>query len=350
MPIQGKKNHLKRSLKDDADHQARKKIASGEVVEAQLDRKKDLDNRTLYVKFTSKVLPREHSEVKALNKAIRYVRTPRKLGKSSLENCGAFVYCYIEFSNEKECVQAQTELSVKRFNKSELIVDFLGAKSKMGQGRDKDDNVNPTRLYVSGFKEGLTKTTLKTLFPKCTNAWVKKASDGFGFVQFASPGHAEAAFTAAQDLDIGGYPITVLYAKQTPQKEQVIKYKKEKAFQKQKEKRDEFRQKKIAEKIAKNIPADSDDDNDENDDSDNAEPAPKKAKKPATKEAKKEEVSDDDEGNDDEDDSGDDNNDAEDNDDDNADENDVEENDDDDSGDEVNEEGDDSNDDDDSDE
>lgn len=346
MPIQGKKNHLKRSLKDDADHQARKKIASGEVVEAQLDRKKDLDNRTLYVKFTSKVLPREHSEVKALNKAIRYVRTPRKLGKSSLENCGAFVYCYIEFSNEKECVQAKTELSVKRFNKSELIVDFLGAKSKMGKGEDKDDNVNPTRLYVSGFKEGLTKTTLKTLFPKCTNAWVKKTNDGFGFVQFASPGHAEAAFTAAQDLDIGGYPITVLYAKQTPQKEQVIKNKKEKAFQKKKEQRDEFRQKKIAEKITKNIPADSDDDNDENDDSDNDdEPAPKKAKKPATKEAKKEEVSDDDEGNDDEDDSGDDNNDAEDNDDDNADEND-----DDDSGDEVNEEGDDSNDEDDSDE
>merc|ERR1712218_351367 len=56
----------------------------------------------------------------------------------------------------------------------------------------------------------------------------KKKGTSYGFVQFSSPGDAKAAFDAAKGLSIGGHKITVLFAKITDKKPEVVQKKKEK--------------------------------------------------------------------------------------------------------------------------
>merc|ERR1712055_446676 len=56
----------------------------------------------------------------------------------------------------------------------------------------------------------------------------KKKGTSYGFVQFSSPGDAKAAFDAAKGLSIGGHKITVLFAKITDKKTEVVQKKKEK--------------------------------------------------------------------------------------------------------------------------
>jgi hypothetical protein len=56
----------------------------------------------------------------------------------------------------------------------------------------------------------------------------KKKGTSYGFVQFASPGDAKAAFDAAKDLTIADHKITVLFAKITETKPEVLQRKAEK--------------------------------------------------------------------------------------------------------------------------
>merc|ERR1711971_1474827 len=85
-------------------------------------------------------------------------------------------------------------------------------------GDDADDTIK------EGLANGVTKTNLKEMFPKCSNTDIpvrgKKKGTAYGFVQFSSPADAKAAFDAAQDLEVAGHPITVLFAKRTAEKEE----------------------------------------------------------------------------------------------------------------------------------
>merc|ERR1711915_471337 len=69
-------------------------------------------------------------------------------------------------------------------------------------------------------------------FPKASHADIpansKKKGTSYGFVQFSSPGDAKAALDAAKGLSIGGHKITVLFAKITDKKPEVVQKKKEK--------------------------------------------------------------------------------------------------------------------------
>ena len=115
-------------------------------------------------------------------------------------------------------------------NKS-IYVDYVGTKSKNGgkqkeqrggKGKNKEQ-INPTRLFITGLFEGMTEEKLKQLFPKCNQANIPKGSvrkgTVYGFVQFNNPSDAKSAFDAAKKLTIqtnegkGGQHITVLYAK-----------------------------------------------------------------------------------------------------------------------------------------
>merc|ERR1719460_1034035 len=98
-----------------------------------------------------------------------------------------------------------------------------------GAGKDKSQ-FNPTRLFVSGLAPGVTKTNLKEMFPKSASADIpqssRKKGTSYGFVQFSTPSDAKSAFDAAQSLEISGHPITVLFAKKTEMKDDVVKKKK----------------------------------------------------------------------------------------------------------------------------
>merc|ERR1711892_60582 len=101
--------------------------------------------------------------------------------------------------------------------------------------------LNPTRLFVCGLADGVNKTNLQEMFPKAGSACIpqksKKKGTSYGFVQFSTPADAKAAFDAAQDLTIANHKITVLFAKMTETKPQVLKKKAEKRKAKTEEKK-----------------------------------------------------------------------------------------------------------------
>jgi RNA recognition motif-containing protein len=209
-----------------ANSKARMAIGAGEVTEAEKARKQEQDERTLYIRFTGDKLP-SAKEVKELHSDIKFVRTPRTAGKLK-DNEAVFKYAFLEFSNEDECTKAKNKLATTRFHGSELYLDYVGEKSKCQKKADKPQQLNPLRLFVCGLEPGVKKATLKEMFPKCSHAEIPsqsaKKGTPYGFVQFSNPGDAKSAFDAAQNLDIAGYKITVLYAKVSENKEEILAF------------------------------------------------------------------------------------------------------------------------------
>jgi len=249
-----------------ADKNVRMQIASGELVKDELTRLVQRDLRSLYIRFSQNSLPSKPDEIKQLHSDIKFVRTPRldPKGRRGIN------YAFVEFGTESECKAAKNKLSTTQFQGSELFVDFVGAASRSKKQRDMKDKsqFNPTRLFISGLAQGVTKSNLKAMFPKCSSADipanVRKKGTAYGFIQFSSPSDAKAAFDAAQNLEVAGHPITVLFAKRTAQKDEVVKKKKAEKRKIQNEKKNS-KKSKTEGKIVK------DDENKENDDEDGEE-------------------------------------------------------------------------------
>merc|ERR1719397_1002173 len=187
---------------------------------------------TLYIRFGDKdSLPTSADEIKALHSDIKFVRTPRKAVKSTND----IRYAFLEFGSAEECKAARGRLATTLYKGKELIVDFVGEASKNKSQKAKTEDkapsrLNPTRLFICGLAPGVSKTNLKEMFPKASHADIpansKKKGTSYGFVQFSSPGDAKAAFDAAKGLSIGGHKITVLFAKITDKKPEVVQKKK----------------------------------------------------------------------------------------------------------------------------
>jgi len=263
-----KKDKLKVEQLSEADIKAQMAIGEGKIAESEEERRVARDLRTLFLKFTSKTLPTQHAQVKELHSGIKHVATPKKIGHTD-----AFSFAFVEFSNEEECVSAKAELTQKRFNDSELIVDFVGAKSKLQKKEDKkDEKFNDTRLVMMNLIPGMTKTSVKEMFPKCNHAelplnW-KRRGNPIAFIQFSNPADAKAAFDASQNLDIKGHKLTVLYAKITDAKEEVLNKKLIQRAIKRKINDDKYkerrREKRKEEKLAKQkLLEESDEENDD---------------------------------------------------------------------------------------
>merc|ERR1719376_1274968 len=191
----------------------------------------------------------------ALHSDIKFVRTPRKAVKSTND----IRYAFLEFGSADECKAARGRLATTQYKGKELIVDFVGEASKnkaQGKGKTEDKaprRLNPTRLFICGLAPGVSKTNLKEMFPKASHADIpansKKKGTSYGFVQFSSPGDAKAAFDAAKGLSIGGHKITVLFAKITDKKPEVVQKKKEKRDKKNAEKKLEKEEKEEGEEV-----------------------------------------------------------------------------------------------------
>merc|ERR1719376_1946583 len=191
----------------------------------------------------------------ALHSDIKFVRTPRKAVKSTND----IRYAFLEFGSADECKAARGRLATTQYKGKELIVDFVGEASKnkaQGKGKTEDKaprRLNPTRLFICGLAPGVSKTNLKEMFPKASHADIpansKKKGTSYGFVQFSSPGDAKAAFDAAKGLSIGGHKITVLFAKITDKKPEVVQKKKEKRDKKNAEKKLEKEEEEVAEEV-----------------------------------------------------------------------------------------------------
>merc|ERR1719228_2830575 len=127
---------------------------------------------------------------------------------------------------------------------------------------------------ITGLIPGLTKTDLKQMFPKCNHAelpmnW-KRRGNPIAFIQFSTASDAKAAFDASQNLDIKGHKLTVLYAKITDTKEEVLNKKLIQRAIKRKINDDKYkerrREKRKEEKLAKQkLLEESDEENDDDD-------------------------------------------------------------------------------------
>jgi len=242
-PMKAKEERPKKKLSKEADKAARMAIGSGDLAKDEVNRKKEQDSRTLYIRFGDKdSLPTSADEIKALHSDIKFVRTPRKAVKSTND----IRYAFLEFGSAEECKAARGRLATTQYKGKELIVDFVGeaSKNKSQKGKTEDkapSRLNPTRLFICGLAPGVSKTNLKEMFPKASHADIpansKKKGTSYGFVQFSSPGDAKAAFDAAKGLSIGGHKITVLFAKITDKKPEVVQKKKEKRDKRNAEKK-----------------------------------------------------------------------------------------------------------------
>ena len=181
-----------------ASKKARMAIATGELSQDELKRKSERDLRTLYVRFkNASTAPETEKDIYKLDKLIKDVRIPRQAKKPT-----KIRYCFMEFTDEKICDTMKDKLAAN----PDLMVDFVGVKSKSKSTGTfkKQKPVNPLKLHVSGFGQGITPQKLKALFPKSTSATVpSKENATYGFVQFANAGDAKAAFDATQKLKIG---------------------------------------------------------------------------------------------------------------------------------------------------
>merc|ERR1712226_793499 len=153
----------------------------------------------------------------------------------------------------------------------EVYVDFVGENSTNKKKSAKaKGGLNPTRLFICGLAPGVTKTNLKEMFPKASHADIpqrsKKKGTSYGFVQFASPGDAKAAFDAAKDLSIAGHKITVLFAKMTEVKPEILKKKAEKRKAREEKKKDAKKVKTDDSEEKENVKIGEDEDNDEESD------------------------------------------------------------------------------------
>merc|ERR1719470_773280 len=225
-------------------------IASGDVMKDEVTRKTEQDARTLYIRFGEKQQPKTAEEIKELHSDIKFVRTPRTSSKQK----GGIGYAFIEFGDLEECKAAKNKLATTQFKGNEVYVDFVGENSKAKKKIAKPScQLHPTRLFVSGLREGVDNSALKEMFPKAGSACIpqraKKKGTTYGFVQFSTPADAKAAFDAAQDLTIANHKITVLFAKMTDFKQDVKKAKERKANA------DERKARKEAIKVIKKEPA-----------------------------------------------------------------------------------------------
>merc|ERR1712106_873762 len=232
-----------------------------------LARKTEQDARTLYIRFSDK-LPTSAEQVQELHSDIKFVRTPRKGNKKD----GSINYAFLEFGDAEECKNAKNKLATTQFKGKEIYVDFVGenrvAKKKTG---DKEKTqLNPTRLFVCGLAHGITKANLKEMFPKAANADIpqksRKKGTSFGFVQFSTPADAKAAFDAAQNLEVNGHRITVLFAKMTETKPEVQKKKAEKRKAKKEEKEKNLKKTKIDDDKENKVKVEESEELDEDDD------------------------------------------------------------------------------------
>jgi len=173
------------------------------------DKRTNRDLRTLFIKFTSKKLPTDAEEIKALHSDIRHVNAPKT---------GNISFAFIEFSNEDQCVSAKDDLSNTNFNGCKLIVDFVGAKSSRNKNNSEfifDDAMlaeNNARLAAKDLRTLYVKFTsdtlptdikqVKALHSDIRNVKTPSVKDGqftFAFIEFCNE---EVCVAAKEDLSV----------------------------------------------------------------------------------------------------------------------------------------------------
>ncbi|ESO87110.1 hypothetical protein LOTGIDRAFT_229268 [Lottia gigantea] len=242
------------SKPDEKQKQKEKQKPKKVVKEEKIDPEQEKKNRKI---LFIKNLPQEVTvdEIKALSKDIQDVHLRKshfKLGKKSW-------FAFLFFTNETITDKNHKLISSKKLHDKDVVVDFVGEKSKNKKlsKYSSDYELDPLKLYVTGFDETCTDKDLKKLFPKCDNIHMPKrkkgALHGFAFVFFTKPGDAQQALKTTNGKKVKENVLVVLQGKKTKAKvnQQTLK---------------DLKAKKQAEKPAIKIDDDDDDESEDDDD------------------------------------------------------------------------------------
>jgi len=193
-----------------------------EISDVEIQREVQRDARRLLIEFegAGDSLPTSFDEIKILHSDIIHVLHPEILHPSQRKK-PPIEYVYVEFANEAVCTAAKSDLEAAKFKETRLVVDFVGEKSTL-QKTEPRQPINwvlkcDHRLRLEGLvKNGISPEDLRELFPKSMQASITKGYyNPEGYVNFRNRDDAMAAFYSAQDLEIKGIPVTVLFAQLT---------------------------------------------------------------------------------------------------------------------------------------
>jgi len=218
-------------------------VIDKKALQTELKASAERDLRTLFVR----PLPNNVTEEKMQEVCKDVIGVRLRHGKSGKFKRGAKCYGFVEFKSEKIAEKSIPELLGKEIDGVKiLIVDFVGAKSKNKKPVDKKETVaevDPLRLYISGFGHEINVEKLSQLFPDADVTVPMKKSKkkplGFAFAQYTDEKACQKAHDATQNVELEGRTLTVLFAKKrtepvtSPQKRPGDEDKKKRAKEKE---------------------------------------------------------------------------------------------------------------------
>ncbi|XP_064596553.1 nucleolin-like [Liolophura sinensis] len=177
------------------------------------DKRREIrDRKTLFVKHLPSACTVE--DLEKLSSDIVEVRL--NVGKKGCRGFG-----FLEFADEKTAEKNFKLLAKSKIHKRQLVVDFVGQKSKSGksnQSKIQTDDLDPLKLYVTGFAKTAKVGSLEKLFPtaRSIDFPTKKKTGlpcGYAFIKYDNAADAKQAHSKSKNLKLDGKSLVVLYAK-----------------------------------------------------------------------------------------------------------------------------------------
>jgi len=238
--------------------------APAEVTEAskeQLDRSLERDAKTLFVKGLP--VNTQEEALKNLSDDIVAVRMRKRIRRDPKKTV---IYAFVEFTSEETAEKNFKTLSETKLEGKEIFVDYMGKKSAHKSGKAPVvKEVDPKKLYITGFPKETTELEMKQLFPKASEVILltrgtAKRSLGFAFAKFDDADVCADEMKRVAEKEFKGSKLVVLYANLITDAQ----------IEARKRKRNQGANKAEAKKakVAKEVEEDDDDEEEDDDDDD----------------------------------------------------------------------------------
>ncbi|PAV89022.1 hypothetical protein WR25_14961 [Diploscapter pachys] len=207
---------VKRKMNEEPSTAGKKiKLDEKAIQVEEKQRHQETENTTLFLKGILRSA--KDSELMALEPGI-----------VSLRRRGRNVFAYLIFSSSAACDKAYANLSRKLTGKtkdaslmklfhSNLVIDYVGSKSKFKGGSERFDSrnkdpIHPLELVVTSLTKETTQADMTKTFPAATEIRLKPAKN-MAILHFGSEEETKKAFDKSRNLKINNRPVAVYYSR-----------------------------------------------------------------------------------------------------------------------------------------
>jgi len=218
------------------------------------------DAKTLFVKGLP--VNTQEDALKKLSDDIVAVRMRKRIRRDPKKTV---IYAFVEFTSEETAEKNFKTLSETKLEGKEIFVDYMGKKSAHKSGKASVvRDVDPKKLYITGFPNETTELEMKQLFPKASEVILltrgtAKKSLGFAFAKFDDAEVCADEMKRVADKEFKGNKLVVVYANLITDAQLEARKRKRKGGNKAEAKKA---------KVAKKVEEDDDDDEEDDDDDD----------------------------------------------------------------------------------